>query len=128
MVPPLAGLPEEDQIGYDLLGDVQVDDPVHQVEADEADREEDAAVLVNVGGRDAAHLLQVLLAVKERGATATTSTASGGLMQHQLIFRGSGRTAGRWQQTGCGAAASGPHQIAGAAAPATASYQGVMHV
>ncbi len=57
LLPPLAGLPKEDKVGDDLLRDVEVDDPVHQVEADEADGEEDAAVLVDVGGRDAAHLL-----------------------------------------------------------------------
>ena len=57
---------EENQVGHNLLGDVEVNDPVHEVEAGEAHREEDAAVLVNVRGRDAAHLLQVLLAVEQR--------------------------------------------------------------
>ena len=65
---------QQDQVRNDLLRDVEVDDPVHEVEAGEGDGEEDAGVLVNVGGRDAAHLLQVLLAV-EQGR---------GLVQQQL--------------------------------------------
>ena len=41
---------------------MQVDDPVHEVEAGEGDGEEDAAVLVNVRRGHTHHLLKVLLA------------------------------------------------------------------
>ena len=37
------------QIGGHLVADVQVDDPVHEVEADERDGEHDAGVFVHVG-------------------------------------------------------------------------------
>ena len=37
-----------------------VNDPVHQLEAREGDGEKDATVLVNVRGRHAEHLVQVL--------------------------------------------------------------------
>ena len=37
-----------------------VDDPVHELEADEGDGEDDPGVLVNVGGRDAEHPVDVL--------------------------------------------------------------------
>ena len=53
---------EEDEVLRDLVADVQVDDPVHEVEAGEGDGEEDTAVLVNVRRRHPHHLLQVLLA------------------------------------------------------------------
>lgn len=39
---------EQDEVLGHLVADVQVDDPVHEVEAGEGDGEEDAAVLVNV--------------------------------------------------------------------------------
>lgn len=39
----------ESEIGSDLVGNVQVDDPVHEVEAGEADWEDDAGILVNRG-------------------------------------------------------------------------------
>jgi hypothetical protein len=119
---PLAGLPQEDQVGDDLLRDVQVDDPVHQVEADEADGEENAAVLVNVGGGDAAHLLQVLLAVEQ--GRPPTPAAGPRLMQHQLIVGGTGRggPAPR-QQAGrrAGEAAAGAARPAHAGAAAAAA-------
>lgn len=44
---------------------MQVDDPVHEVEADEAHREDDARVLVDVGWRDAVELVDVLPGVDE---------------------------------------------------------------
>ena len=44
----------------DHVGDVQVDDPVHEVEAGEADGEDDARVLVDVGRRGAVQLVQIL--------------------------------------------------------------------
>ncbi len=37
-----------------------VDDPIHQLEAGEGDREKDAAVLVDVGGCHAKQLVQIL--------------------------------------------------------------------
>ncbi len=37
-----------------------VDDPIHQLEAGEGDGEKDAAVLVDVGGRHAEQLVQIL--------------------------------------------------------------------
>lgn len=39
---------------------MQVDDPVHEVEADEAHGEDDAGVLVDVAGRHAVQLVDVL--------------------------------------------------------------------
>lgn len=42
------------------ITDVQVDDPVHQIEADEADREHNAGVLVNITGGHAVQLVDVL--------------------------------------------------------------------
>jgi len=39
---------EQDEVLGHLVADVQVDDPVHEVEAGKGDGEEDAAVLVNV--------------------------------------------------------------------------------
>jgi len=47
---------------------MQVDDPVHQVEAHKAHGEYDARVLVDVGGRDAQQLVDVLffLGIKDQ--------------------------------------------------------------
>jgi len=53
-------LAEEHQIIGDHVADMQVDDPVHQVEAHKAHGEYDARVLVDVGGRDAQQLVDVL--------------------------------------------------------------------
>jgi len=50
---------------------MQVDDPVHQVEAHKAHGEYDARVLVDVGGRDAQQLVDVLLfflGIKDQGS------------------------------------------------------------
>jgi len=44
---------------------VQVDDPVHEVEANEAHREHDPRVLVDVTGRDAVQLVDVLARVHD---------------------------------------------------------------
>ena len=44
-----AGMEQHEVLG-DLVADVQVDDPVHEVEAGEGDGEEDAAVLVDPHG------------------------------------------------------------------------------
>lgn len=43
---------------------MKVDDPVHQIEGDEGDREKDPRVFVNVRRGDAHHFLQVLLALQ----------------------------------------------------------------
>ena len=43
-----------------LVGDVEVDDPVHEVEADEAHGEPDARVFVDVGGSAAVEFVQTL--------------------------------------------------------------------
>ena len=76
---------QHDQVlGY-LVAHVHVDDPVHEVKADERDGEEDAAVLVNVRRRHAHHLLQVLLARDLLGR--------GGLGRH--LASGAGRCASR---------------------------------
>lgn len=48
----LLRLLEQHQIVRYHVADVQVDDPVHQVEADEADREHDAGILVDIRRRD----------------------------------------------------------------------------
>ena len=50
------------QVGRDLVADMQINDPIHQIEASERDGEEDARVFVDVRRGDAEHLLQVLLA------------------------------------------------------------------
>ena len=49
-----------DEVRGDLVADVEVDDPVHEVEAEEGEGEEDAAPLVDVRRRDPHHLVQLL--------------------------------------------------------------------
>ena len=44
---------------------MKVDDPIHEVEADEADREHDAGVFVDVAGRDPVQLVDVFARVDE---------------------------------------------------------------
>lgn len=44
---------------------MQVDDPVHEVEADEADGKYDSRILVDVAGRDSVQLVDVLTRVDE---------------------------------------------------------------
>lgn len=48
---PLLGFLEQDEIVGYYVTDVQVDDPVHQIEADKADRKDDARVLVDIRRR-----------------------------------------------------------------------------
>ncbi|KAJ4429388.1 hypothetical protein ANN_21545 [Periplaneta americana] len=56
---------QEHQVVSDHVADVQIDDPVHEVEADEADREDDARVLVDVAGGDAVQLVDVFARVNQ---------------------------------------------------------------
>lgn len=58
--PHLRSAFDEDEILGDNIGDVQIDDPIHEVEADEADGKDDAGVLVNVGWREAPQLVEIL--------------------------------------------------------------------
>ena len=51
---------EVNQVIDDIVAKVLVDDPVHELEARKGDWKNDAAVLVNVRGRHAEHLVQVL--------------------------------------------------------------------
>ncbi|PSN28971.1 hypothetical protein C0J52_28306, partial [Blattella germanica] len=45
--------------------DVKVDDPVHQVETDETDRENDAGVFIDVAGCNSVELVDVFFGVDE---------------------------------------------------------------
>ena len=63
------------QVRHYVFTDIQIDYPIHQVEANERNREEYSGIFVDVGRRNAAHLLQVLLAVQHGRH----------LMEHQLI-------------------------------------------
>ena len=63
------------QVWHHVFTDIQIDNPIHQVEANERNREEDSGIFVDVGRRNASHLLQVLLAVQH----------GRDLVQHQLI-------------------------------------------
>lgn len=58
---PTLLLAQEHQIIGDHVAHMQVDDPVHQVEADEAHGEYDARVLVDIRWRDAQELVDVLM-------------------------------------------------------------------
>ena len=49
-----------DEVLQDFVAQVLVNDPVHQLEAGEGHGEDDPAVLVNVRGRHAEHLVQLL--------------------------------------------------------------------
>lgn len=49
----LLRLLEQHEIVRDYIADVEINDPVHQIEADEAYREHDAGILVDVRRRDA---------------------------------------------------------------------------
>ena len=53
-------LVQVDEVLQDLVTQVLVNDPVHQLEAGEGHGEDDPAVLVNVRGRHAEHLVQLL--------------------------------------------------------------------
>ena len=59
---------EVNEVFDDVVAQVLVDDPVHELEARKGDGKNDAAVLVNVRGRHAEHLVQVLhVALRVRG-------------------------------------------------------------
>ena len=51
---------DEDEIFGQCVRDVQVNDPVHEIEADEADGEYDARILVDIGRREAVEFVQIL--------------------------------------------------------------------
>lgn len=55
---------EHQVVCYDVT-DVQVDDPVHEVEADEADGKHDTGILVDVAGCDSVQLVDILARVDE---------------------------------------------------------------
>ena len=109
------------QVWHHVFTDIQIDYPIHQVEANERDGEEDSRIFVDVRRRDPAHLLQVLLAVEHRGH----------LVQHQLIgvvpllalltLTSSTSSSPSWQEP---RSAAPPHHIGGGAPP----QQGVMHI
>ncbi len=65
------------QVLGDLVAHVEVDDPVHQVEAGERHREEDPGVLVNVRRADPHHFLQVLPALDLLGGLAVWTPGRG---------------------------------------------------
>lgn len=50
----------KDKVRYNLLSDVQIDDPVHEVETGEAHREEDPAIFINIRRGHSTHFIQVL--------------------------------------------------------------------
>ena len=107
-----------DQVRHHVFTDIQIDYPIHQVEANERDGEEDSRIFVDVRRRDPAHLLQVLLAVEHRRH----------LVQHQLIgvvpllaLLTLTSSTSSWQEPRC---AAPPHHIGGGAP----SQQGVMHI
>ena len=49
-----------DEVGGHLVADVEVDDPVHEVEAEEGEGEQDAAPLVDVRRSYPHHLVELL--------------------------------------------------------------------
>jgi len=56
---------EQHQVVGHHITDVQIDDPVHEVEADKAHRKHDPRVLVNVTGRDSVQFVDVLARVHD---------------------------------------------------------------
>lgn len=54
------------QAVHGRLADVNVDDPVHQIEAYETDRKHDPRILVDVAGRDAQHLVRIAWTERHR--------------------------------------------------------------
>ena len=54
------------EVGSDFIRDVQVDDPVHEVEAGEANWKDDSGVLVDTGRGSTAHVIQVLAVIQQR--------------------------------------------------------------
>lgn len=53
---------ERHQTRYFDVRNVHVDDPIHQIEADETDRKDDATVLVDVRRTDAQHAIRIFWA------------------------------------------------------------------
>ena len=51
---------EVDKVINDIVAQMLIDDPVHELEARECDWENNTAVLINVRSRHAKHLVQVL--------------------------------------------------------------------
>lgn len=67
------------EITNDLITEMLVYDPIHQLKTDERDREKDATVFVNVRGCHAKHLIQVFhvtLRIGWRRAWWTISTST----------------------------------------------------
>ena len=50
---------DEFQIVCHDVGDMQINDPVHEVEADETDGENDARIFVNVGRRESVQFVEI---------------------------------------------------------------------
>ena len=48
------------EVGSNFIRDVQVDDPVHEVEAGEANWKDDSRIFVDGGRRSAKHFVQIL--------------------------------------------------------------------
>jgi len=96
------------QIVSHHVADVQVYDPVHEVKADEAHREHDPRVLVDVTGRDAVQLVDVLVGVHDvlRGDgrdVVVIPTAVDGVLQRtalEVVFRIVGLESHLLEQTG----------------------------
>lgn len=57
---------ERYQAGYFDLRNVFIDDPVHEIEAREADRKNDSRVFVNVGRTESPHLVRVFTIQRRR--------------------------------------------------------------
>ena len=51
---------DEDEIVGQIVGNVQVNDPVHEIEADETDGEHDTRILVDIGWREAVEFVKIL--------------------------------------------------------------------
>ncbi len=54
------------EVGSDFIRDVQVDDPVHEVEAGEANWKDDSRIFVDTGRGSTAHVIQVLAVIQQR--------------------------------------------------------------
>ena len=66
VAPPLRK--DDDQVGFYDVGDVHVYNPVHEIEANETDGENDARVLVDVRRRESVQFVQILSGRQENGA------------------------------------------------------------
>ena len=92
-----------DEVTDDLITQMLVNNPVHQLEACEGDGKKDTAVLVNVRGSHAEHLVQVLhvaVGVGRRGISGTSARGTIG-----RCWFGSSRWPSRWPLSRIG----GPH-------------------